>query len=178
MATVEQRISLLNQALAASTDIYKDNARILSLLDDKAQKTATLAGLFLAAAFASLRQDSLHSLILVEGSVGKLLLAVVITLLVASVFFGGLVIWAQKLKTPPDPNKLLEACNLLLKAAEGPTDEQRENHVRDQIKSWNKAPVTQDTVIARKSWRLLTMQILLLLAIVMVSALLAFLIHH
>ena len=51
-ANPEQRLAMLSQAMTASTEMYKENSRILSLLDDKAQKTAGLAGVFFAAAFA------------------------------------------------------------------------------------------------------------------------------
>ena len=43
-------------------DMYKEHSRIISLLDDKAQKTSGIAGIFLAAGLAYLKADSLKAL--------------------------------------------------------------------------------------------------------------------
>jgi hypothetical protein len=166
---------MLTQALTASTDMYKENSRILALLDDKAAKTAGLAGIFLGAGFAFLRKDTLADLFSVTGAVGFWLLATAIALLVLCIFVSGWVLWLQKLKTPPDPDKVLAACNLFLGEAGGPDDETRENHVRDQVNSWNRALKVQDRVIAAKSRRLNITQWLLLLTVISVGVLLVFL---
>ena len=47
---------MLSQALTTSTDMYKENSCILALIEDKAQKAATIAGVFLAAALAFLEK--------------------------------------------------------------------------------------------------------------------------
>jgi hypothetical protein len=161
---------MLAQAMSASTDMYKENSRILALLDDKAQKTATLAGIFLAAAFAFLRKDALQDLRAITGGLGMFLLAAAIVLALACVFTGGLVLWARKLQLPPNPNKILDACDLFLEAQ---ADEAiRENHIRDQTKSWNRALQAQDSVIEDKSQKLLVAQSLLVAAMLAVVFLL------
>jgi hypothetical protein len=156
LATTEQRFALLTVAMTASTEMYKENSRILALLDDKAQKTATLAGIFLAAAFAFLRKDTLKDLSDAVGGPGIGLLTVAVALLLGCVFAGGLVLWAREYQLPPNPNAILELCDVLL--AGELTDEDRENYIRDQTRSWNRALSVQDRVIDDKSQRLLFSQ--------------------
>ena len=164
---------MLTQAMTASTEMYKENSRILALLDDKAQKTATLAGIFLAAAFAFLRKDTLKDLADAAGGPGFGVLTVAITLLLGCVFCGGLVIWARKLQLPPNPNLILEACDILLGGEL--SDESRENHIRDQTRAWNLALSVQDGIIDEKSQRLLVSQWLLIGGITAVVVLLGLL---
>ncbi len=166
------RVALLSQALTAATEVYKENSRISALLDDKAQKTAGVAGVFLAAAFAFLRKDSLEDLRTATGATGMVLLAAGLALFLGCIIVSGLVMWVRKIKLHPDPNKILKTCNALLADAAGPTDQQRENHVRDQIESWNRANETQDLVIADKSDKLLVAQTFLILGIIAVAVLL------
>jgi hypothetical protein len=165
----EKRAAMLLQAMTASTEMYKENTRILALLDDKAQKTATLAGVFLAAAFAFLRKDALTDLITAVGGRGIGFLTVAIGLFLLCVFCGGMVIWARKLQLPPDPNAILRTCDILLSDL---NEEVYENHIRDQTHSWNRALVVQDQIIMDKSQRLLASQCFLLGGIGMVVALL------
>jgi hypothetical protein len=176
LATPDQRLSLLTVAMTASTEMYKENSRILGLLDDKAQKTATLAGIFLAAAFAFLRKDSLKDLAEMTGGPGIGLLTVAMALLVGCVFVAGLVIWAREYQLPPNPNAVLELCDILL--AGELTDEDRENYIRDQTRSWNRALTVQDRVMEDKSQRLLVSQCLLIGGIASVVVLLGLLIFH
>ena len=161
---------MLTQAMTASAEMYEENSRILVLLDDKAQKTATLAGIFLAAAFAFLRKDTLKDLTDAVGGPGIGILTFAIAMLLGCVVCGGFVIWARKMHLPPDPNKIFEACNALLDR--GLSDASRENHIRDQIRSWNRALLVQDELIGKKSQRLLASQSFLFGAILAVVALL------
>jgi len=80
------------------------------------------------------------------------------------------------LRLPPDPNRILTVCDLLLRDASGPTDEARENHIRDQTRSWNRANQTQDQVISDKSKKLLAAQWLLLVGIMAAAGLLSLLV--
>jgi hypothetical protein len=173
--TAEKRFQLLSQALTAATDVYKENTRISALLDDKAQKTAGIAGIFLAAAFAFLRRESIQDLADAGGSLGMFLLGASVLFFLGCMIGGGLVMWARKLRLPPDPNKILSVCDFLLADTHGPAETVRENHVRDQIKSWNRANQVQDQVISEKSAKLLVTQTLLILGIMAVVVLLGLL---
>ena len=175
MATAEQRLARLTQALTAATDQYKENARILTILEDKAQKTAGIAGIFLAAAFAFLRRESVADLKNAGGAGAMILFGAALALFLTSIVVGGITVWARRLQLPPDPNKILNIADLLL-AGGGPTDDARENHVRDQARSWNRASQVQDQIIAGKSKKLLAAQWLLLFGIIASASLLALLV--
>ena len=121
---------MLSQAMTASSDMYKENSRILTLIEDKAQKTATVAVGFLAAAFAFFRRETLQDLATVEGYVGLFLLSAATGVFLACVFASGAVLWTRKLRLPPDPRGVARYCDLLLaQSPDAPTDEQRENHL-------------------------------------------------
>jgi hypothetical protein len=53
------RLEILKSLIDLGSDSYKENVRINSLLEDKAQKMAGLAGVFLAAALAFIKIDTL-----------------------------------------------------------------------------------------------------------------------
>jgi len=167
---------MLSQALTAASDVYKENARISALLDDKAQKTATIAGIFLAAAFAFLRRESVQDLKMAGGLGGMLLFGASLAFFLLCIVASGLVLWVRKLRLPPDPNRILTVCDLLLHDPAGPSDDARENHMRDQTRSWNRANETQDQVISDKSKKLLAAQWLLLLGIMAAAGLLSMLV--
>jgi hypothetical protein len=166
---------MLSQASTSASDVYKENSRILALLDDKAQKTAGVAGVFLAAAFAFLRRESVEDLKALAGPSGLILLGASIAFFMACIICSGFVMWTRRLQLPPDPAKILDACNYLLTDSNGPSDEARENHVRDQINSWNRANQVQYEAISDKSKKLLVTQVLLTLAIMAIAILLCLL---
>jgi hypothetical protein len=107
---------------------------------------------------------------------GMLLFGASLALFLASIVASGLVLWVRRLRLPPDPNRILTVCDLLLRDATGPSDEARENHIRDQTRSWNHANETQDQVISDKSKKLLAAQWLLLLGIMAAAGLLSMLV--
>jgi len=157
--------------------MYKENTRILALIEDKAQKSAVVAGGFLAAAFAFLRRDALRDLTTLEGYRGIVLLLVATALFLACVLSSGAVLWTRKLRLPPDARRVARCCDLLLaQSMDSPTDEQRENHLRDQIKVWNKAVRIQTVVIRAKSRYLKRTQTFLVAAVSVVALLLVLLI--
>ncbi len=174
LATSDQRIAMLSQALATSTDMYKENSRILGLIEDKAQKAAGLAGLFLAAAFSFLRKDSLQSLSVFLGWTGLSILGLSIALMLACILLSAWVLWAREMITPPDPESVLRHVDLYLnRDPAGPSDTSRENNLRDQARSWNAALKAQDKAITEKSKLLVLTQTLLIVGISTVVALLA-----
>jgi hypothetical protein len=165
---------MLSQALTTSTDMYKENSRVLGLIEDKAQKAAGLAGLFLAAAFSFLRKDSLETLSAFLGWTGLSILALSIGLMLACVLVSAWVLWAREMMTPPDPESILRHVDLYLNAdPAGPCDTSRENNLRDQARSWNTALKAQDKAITEKSKLLVLTQRLLIGGISTVVALLA-----
>src|SRR5438270_1551054 len=51
----ETRLKMLEQALTLSSETFKENNRVINVIEDKAQKAAGLAGIFLAAGLSFLR---------------------------------------------------------------------------------------------------------------------------
>lgn len=164
---------MLSDALSASVDMFKENARVIALVEDKAQKGATLAGIFLAAAFAFLRKAELQDLFALEEWVGLIMLSAVIALMLACVLVCAYTLYARRMLTPPDSAEILRRAELRLRAEpERQTDEMRENHIREQAKAWHNTLAAQESAIAIKSKLLVWTQGLLVLGISMLSALL------
>ncbi len=176
VASADQRVAFLSQALTLATDVYKEKSRILALLEDKAQKTAGIAGIFLAAAFAFLRRESIQDLKNAGGSWGMGLFILSVVAFLGCMLASGLVLWVRQLQLPPNPIKALSASDKMLADPNGPSDAQRENHVRDLTRSWNHATQEQDRIISDKSIRLLIAQSLLLCGIIAAAGLLGLLV--
>src|SRR5258708_36880307 len=88
----EFRLQILSSLVEAGSEEYKENVRINSLLEDKSQKTAGLAGIFLAAALAFIKVDTLS--VWPFNRLHILLpLALVIFLLVVCIRFSLSVMW-------------------------------------------------------------------------------------
>ncbi len=171
MANSDPRLAILSQVLTASTDIYKENGRILALLEDKAQKAIVLAGIFLAAAFSFLRKDALADFWSLLGWFGFVLLGAAILCMLLSVVAGAKTLWVREMNMPPDPSRLLENVDLKLNAGLTPT--MQENNLREQARIWNEGIVSQRQAIDGKAAFLKAAQWLLLVAIALVFALLA-----
>ena len=163
---------MLTQALGAATDGFKENSRVLSLLEDKAQKAAGLAGVFLAAAFSFLRKDALTALADFTGWWGLSALALAVALMLSCVFASGQVLRARQMITPPPADGIYERCMHRLSVVGGPNDAQRENHLRDQARAWIAALAVQQNAITFKSLWLVRTQRLLVIGMCAVVALL------
>jgi hypothetical protein len=169
MANDNPRVEMLRDVLTSSVDTFKENTRISALLDDKAQKTAGVAGLFLAAAFGFAKKDNLADLSQLLGRSGIGLLAGVVFLFLCSIFASLTVMWARAGLGPPAPKNLFEITQLLLKIENGTSEERQENHLRDQIRAWLSVLSTQESVNQSKARRLKTGQWVLAAAMVFLS---------
>ena len=127
---------MLRDVLTSCVDTFKENTRISALLDDKAQKTAGVAGLFLAAAFGFAKKDNLTDLSQLLGRSGVGLLAGVVFLFLCCIFASLTVMWARSGLGPPAPKNLFEITQLLLNLENGTSEERQQNHLRDQIRAW------------------------------------------
>lgn len=94
--TTAFRIELLKALVAAGETSYKESTRVTSVIDDKAQKTSGLAGIFLAAAFAALRPDTIAQL----HMAALILLSIAVSLLLLSSGLGLGVLWVRT-NAPP-----------------------------------------------------------------------------
>jgi hypothetical protein len=94
------RLEILKSLVEAGSERYKENVRINSLLEDKAQKTAGLAGVFLAAALAFIKIDTLSAWPFNRLRI-LIPLGVAVVLLVCCIGFCLAVMWVRQIPGPP-----------------------------------------------------------------------------
>ncbi|MGA2332482.1 MAG: hypothetical protein ABSG75_12040 [Syntrophales bacterium] len=71
--------------IEAFKDDYEDSLKIFAALDAKAQNTSTIAGIFIAALFAFLRENELKFFVENVGLIGVLIFVFAIVLLIATI---------------------------------------------------------------------------------------------
>jgi len=171
----EFRLQILSSLVEAGSEEYKENVRINSLLEDKAQKTAGLAGIFLAAALAFIRVDTLS--VWPFNRLRILLpLALVIVLLVGCIGFCLAVMWLRAIPGRPTFESLNKLKSDLWPIALGDLDAYEEGYWGDRSVLWQAVTTEQSTLIKSKAHRLLIAQVILALAMIFVALLLLFLI--
>lgn len=145
---LEVQKSLLDQGV----ERYKENIRINSVLEDKAQKTAGMAGVFLAAALAFIKIDTLS-----QWPFNRLrilvALAIMIALLVGSIGFCLAVLWVRAIAGPPT----FEALNKLkvdLWTVTSGLEPYEEGYWGDRAQLWQNIVNEQILLIKSKASRL------------------------
>jgi hypothetical protein len=170
----EIRIKLMETAIAIAAENYRENARVTGVLDDKAQKLAQTAGVFLGAAFAFLKPilgavatpfDWLD-LLLIRSLIGLLLFTILVTLI------------ANLRRRIPAPVRAQTIHELASDLIDLPDDElsptRRLNHARQISEMWIVILERQEKVNRIKGTIVLIAQISLTLTL----ALAAFLLFH
>lgn len=100
-------------------------------LDSKAQSTATIAGIFMAGAFAFLQSSS------VQLTVGqKFLFFLVISALVLSIAFAVGSMLVESIPMPPTSGKMSEMLGDILQKPESELDERYDGLLSDTINPW------------------------------------------
>ncbi len=162
------RLALLEGTLKACTDDFTERRSTFSELDKKAQDTTTVAGIFLAAAFAFYNQEALQNLLTLGGWFGSLLLAATVVFLLGSVVFCLLAMMVRKVPSPTDSEDVVEMVKDLMELpTEEFTETTAENFLRDQIDLWQSALQGIGAANDSKARSLHWGQLLLVLAIVM-----------
>jgi hypothetical protein len=170
---VSVRLGLLNDVLVAAAEGYKDNSRILTALDDKAQKMGAIAGVFLAVPFAVLKPDSIKSFYGIVGVSGLLMLAVAVVLFMICIGLCLIVMWVRSIKPPLDLTAVKDLTDDLLRSPAGDlTEDVQERYCNDKISIWNECLLAQARIIQRKWNLLLASQMLLGTALLPIGSLL------
>ncbi|MGH9455182.1 MAG: hypothetical protein ACRD2O_14565 [Terriglobia bacterium] len=130
-------MQLLRDILQACRSEFAENARINAALDDKAQKTGALAGIFLAAGFAFLKPENV-TLLNNSGRWQSLApLAVAVLMLMICVVICLTVMWVRTMPATPAVESLMRSAESLLALPSGELTSQRlENDLRETIKIW------------------------------------------
>jgi predicted PurR-regulated permease PerM len=169
----EMRIHLLTQLVQSCSNAYEENKKFAGVLDDKAQKTGALAGIFLAGVFAFIRAESLKNMNRYELG---LLTACTILLLACSCFCLT-VIWARDVArgiTPAIQERI--AKDLLQLDPSELTNELWEAHHWQQISLWKPTLEDQKRVNESKARYLKLGQLSLAVAMAGLTLMILFLI--
>ncbi|HEU0049719.1 MAG TPA: hypothetical protein VFQ43_19180 [Nitrososphaera sp.] len=176
MELIEFRRLILQSLVQVGTDEYKENVRILGVLDDKAQKTGAIAGAFLAAGLAFIKPENFGTaapLSQLAGSPGLLLLGLGIGLLLMSTVLALRVMWVRSAPTPPRLVELAKMADHLLELSPDElVQERQENYFRDQARTWESVLSEQDRLSDIKASNLRLAQLTLVSAIVLLALIL------
>jgi hypothetical protein len=170
------KLELLQDTLATAPENYKDNVRIISGLDDKAQKMGTIAGVFLGVLLALVKPDQLSTLLGAVGRVGIWVVTLVIILLMACIGFCLWTMWTKKIPPPLSLGHMAQITKHIHKGADLDQDTQRV-YVNERIQIWRSCIDAQATVAAAKQKRVFWAQLLLAAAMILVACALLYLIH-
>ena len=178
MQNTSLRLEILKDAFVIAADNYKDNVRILSAYDDKAQKMVTLAGLFLTVPFALIKPDSISTVRNLIGLNGMFTFAGVVGLFMVCVILCLLSMRVGKIPAPLGLNDAFSmTVDLLQLPDNGLTNDIQERYCNQKLLIWAGCINAQDTV-ASKKWRLVfAAQLILGIAILAIGFLFVDLIY-
>jgi hypothetical protein len=163
----------LKEAVKSASEIYKDNARISGLLDDKAQKAGALAGIFVAAAFGFIKTNEVNDFTIAYGRYSESLL---IGSIILFIFCLGVCLSVMWVRGVPMPLGIVALKRLLSDLSglspDELTEQVRRNFYLDQLAIWTKILDLQSAFNRTKGRRLWLAQFLLGAGMLLVSALL------
>jgi hypothetical protein len=153
------REETLKSILQQSAENYKDNVRIISVIEDKAQKATILASALLAAGLAFLKGENFGNGVWFGGDI-LLLLAIAIFLLITCNVTCLRVMWVRTTAAPLSVEQMVELAQDLF-AAPNEILERQEPAYWDKIGVWRHTLSLQQQVIERKAKELRFAQIIL-----------------
>jgi hypothetical protein len=173
---ITKQLDLLNDALALAPENYKDNVRIISSLDDKAQKMGTIAGVFLGVLLALVKPDQLANLL---GLIGQTGIAVFTSVTILLMLCIGLCLWCMWTEKIPPPLSLGHLTYIIENAFKEKDldDEAQEDYCKEKIAIWQSCIDAQGRVAKSKQRRVLGAQVVLAIAMILVACMLLYLIH-
>jgi hypothetical protein len=157
-------LDLWLDTLSAYRDEYKALAEAWSKLDTKAQGTAAIAGIFLAAVFASTRSGAVPAL-----AVDRFFLSFAVLFLILAVVAAGLVLRVQTVTTGPPGSEIERGTRSVLKEGISPSEvaDLRRRFIHSQINVWRSGTAELRTRMSRKGMHLRWAQGLLFLGALM-----------
>ncbi len=170
------KLDLLRDTLAVAPENYKDNVRIISGLDDKAQKMGTIAGIFLGVFLALVKPDQLSNLLGLIGQTGIWVVTSVTILLMVCI---GLCLWCMWTEKIPPPLSLghMTVISKHIHQGHDLDEDSQQAYAKERIAIWQSCIEAQGRVAAAKQKRVLWAQILLAAAMILVACMLLYLIH-
>lgn len=175
----EPRMQLLRDLLQACRAEFAESVRINAALDDKAQKTGALAGVFLAAGFAFLKPENVALLNTLGRWRAVAPLAASVLLLMICVAICLKVMWVSTMPAPPSVETLTKLIgNLAALPAAELTSQRLENDRRDTIGLWRLSLTSWVAKLRSKGRWLNAGQSCLALALGIITYLLIYLLHR
>ena len=170
------RTETLKAMVQTGSETYKEGVRVSTLLDDKAQKTGAIAGLFLVAALGFLKPSDIRSLVESVGLLGTVFLTCEVIVLVTCLSICLSVMWLRGIPLPVNLSSQIYLTEDLFKL---PDDQITEDHQRafyyDQIEIWKSVLDKQGAVNQSKARRLFLAQLSLALSVLLTAVLLVLL---
>jgi hypothetical protein len=164
------RPRLLEQVLQSCLQEYADKQNTFAQIDTKAQTTASVAGVLIAAALAFVQADSVARLVGAGGLKVVALFALAIILLLASTLFCLLAMRIRRVTAPLESKELGKMVDDILGSESAKvTAETFDNFVRDQITAWQKCLRSLRKANTDKARRTLWAQALLGAALLLVA---------
>lgn len=134
---VSFRLDLLKEAVAWAETSYETASKITARLEDKAQQTGGVAGLFLAAAFGFLKPEKVAGAANMSNGLTAFLLINVVVVFLLCLAACLSVFWLQNAPIPLSLPLLMGMNDDLLRLpADRLDDEVQENYYRDRLKVW------------------------------------------
>ncbi len=167
----DQRLKMLGQVIAHYLESYKENARIIALMDQKAQAGAAFGGLSIAAVLAFVAKAKGYELLGTVGYSGLTILSIAIVAFLAAAVAGFGVLWVRFIEGMLSPSALGRITEDLLDTTMEPESIQvsLENWYRTQSTTWTGIIASQAKAMMRKSRWLGRSQTMLLIGLVFIS---------
>jgi hypothetical protein len=167
----DQRLKMLEKVVAHYLESYKENTRIINLMDQKAQAGVAFAGISIAAVLAFIAKVKGYELLGAVGYSGLTILSIAIALFLAAAVAGFCVLWVRFVEGMLSPSALGRITEDLLDTAMEPESIQvsLENWYRTQSTTWTGIIASQAKAMMRKSRWLMRSQKMLLTGLVFVS---------
>jgi hypothetical protein len=171
------RTETLKSMVEMGSESYKEGVRVATVLDDKAQKTGAIAGLFLAAALGFLKPSDIQALVQGFGWPGVLFLIVEVTVLVVCLSVCLAVMWLRGVPLPVNLSTQILLTQDLFKLPDDQLTEDRERaFYYDQIEIWKSVLDKQRAVNQSKARRLFFAQLSVAISVFITALLLVMLV--
>jgi hypothetical protein len=167
------KLDILAATVERAERLDDASSHVSGTLEEKAQQTGGIAGLFLAAAFGFLKPDDLSTFLLANGrSFGYLLIGTIIAFL-ACLATCLSVTWLRKTPGPLGLATLSSLNDDLLRLSDDELSEDvQRNYFRDQLRMWESIISSRKQLNRQKARRLLCAQSLLASGMFLIAVLL------
>jgi len=164
------REELLKLMVTHAADSYKETVRVAALIEDKAQKVAAVAGVFLAAGLGFLKAENLKADSPFGGFLTLVLLMVTILTLMVTVVVCLSVLWVREQAAPIRMPLLRQMVDQIVAMPDDDITNELQDTARSQIALWwTDILVRQEAVNLKKARGVRTAQMLLTSAIVAIA---------